>query len=156
MLSAAVVILGVSLEPDTETHSRGDQVTEPAEHRQGEHRDAPSSEHAGAEVGESALMATLESPAGLLGLAAVSAGLAALVWRHPRRTTAAAVGAFATAAGALDVLELTRHLAADRDGLAGLAAVILISRILAVAGALALWRAATPRATATAHHALRS
>src|SRR5262245_24636301 len=143
VLSAALVILGVSLERRSETHTGNGEVAESVERGHDEHGGDESVGRADDEAREPDFVTSLESPAVLAGLAVVSVGLAVLVWRRPNRPVAATVAAIAAAASVADVLELTRHLSAGRTGLAVLAAVIVVLRILTVAGALALLRNAS-------------
>ena len=149
VLSAALVILGVSLERGSETHSGNAEVAETVERGHDEHGGDESTGHADEEAGEPAFVKSLESPAVLAGLAVVSVGLAVLVWRRPNKPVTATVAVTATAAGVADVLELTRHLSAERTGLAVLAVVIVILRVLTVTGALVLWRNASRPASAS-------
>ncbi len=81
------------------------------------------------EAGESALLKAGESPAALAALAVLSVGLAALIWWRPTRLVAATVAVVAALAGVFDLIELIRHLSADRDGLAAMAGLILTLRV---------------------------
>lgn len=164
IVCAALVIAGVSIERGGET---GTHSGETAEHVETDHEERPGShgqeppggheeqlpgahnpsEHAESE--ESGVVAALESPAALAALAVFSVGLAALIWWRPTRTVAAAVAVAAVIAGVFDLIELIRHVSADRVGLAALAGLILVLRLATVAAAVTLLRRAGRRAAAT-------
>lgn len=163
IVCAALVIAGVSIERGGET---GTQSGETAEHVETDHeesgghgQEAPRaheelpgahSPSGHAESGESGVVAALESPAALAGLAVFSVALAALIWWHPTRAVAATVAVAAVVAGVFDLIELIRHLSADRVGLAALAALILVLRLATLAAAVMLLRRAVQRPAASA------
>jgi hypothetical protein len=83
-------------------------------------------------------------------LAVVSVGLAVLIWWRPSRPVAVTVAVVAVIAGVFDMIELIRHLSADRGGLAALAGLILALRVVTVAGAAMLLRRAGRNTSAAA------
>lgn len=166
IVCAALVIAGVSIERGGETgthsgetaeHVETDHEEQPGSHGQeppGVHEEQPPaaaaqtpSEHAESE--ESGVVGALESPAALAALAVSSVGLAALIWWRPTRTVAAAVAVAAVIAGGFDLIELIRHVSADRVGLAALAGLILVLRLATVAAAVTLLRRAGRRLAAS-------
>ncbi|HEV8560158.1 MAG TPA: hypothetical protein VGR06_27815 [Actinophytocola sp.] len=150
VVCAALVIIGVLIERGGETHTEGG-VAATTEHTEGE-RAEPGEERPPAEDAgdETVVGIRLESPAALVGLAVVSVGLAVWLWRRPARPAAGVVTVFTVAAGVLDVAEISRQLAADQTGLVVLAGLIVLLRLVTVAGAVALWRSISPAGSAPA------
>ena len=161
---AALVIAGVSIERGGENSDHRGETAEHVETGHDEHpgghgqdlpeahQEQPPGAHESArasEAAESGVVRTLESPAALAALAVFSVGLAALIWWRPTRVIAAAVAVVTVIAGAFDLIELLRHLSADRAGLAALAGLILALRVVTVAGAVMLLRRAGPNTSAT-------
>ena len=145
---AALVIVGVGLERSGEAGHADTGAVESAEHAEGENAEPGEESHDENTVhDEEALLGIpIESPPALVGLAVGSVGLALLVWRRPTRLVAGAVIVVSVGAGVLDVVEIGRQLSADRMGLAVLAVLIAVLRVVTVTGAAVLWRAAQPRA----------
>jgi hypothetical protein len=159
MAGAALVLLGATVE-----HRGASETGRAVESSAGTSHTEQAGEAGGGEGGESAkanghqigevageqsenetvLGVRVESPVALTALVSASAGLAVLVWRRPTRLVAAAVVAFALAAGAFDVAEIDRQLSAERTVLALLAVTVLLLRAATVTAAALLWRN-TPR-----------
>jgi hypothetical protein len=151
---AALVIIGVSIERGGEGHADTGAVEstertegEHAESSEGTHHEEPVHADAAVHKEETVLGMPIESPAALVGLAVVSLGLAVLVWRRPTRLVTGGVVVFTVAAGVLDVVEISRQVTADRAGLVVLAGLIVLLRVVTVAGAAMLWRTAGMRVT---------
>lgn len=149
---AALLIAGGSIEKSTEsgTHAAPETsvVETPGHNERAEHsaEGAVPEQTGEGGPGESVLGVPLESPAALAAMAVVSVALA-LLGRPPIRVVTGAVVMFAVAAGVLDVAEVVRQVAADRTGLAALAALIALLRAAILVGAALLWRAARSRPT---------
>jgi len=132
LLAAALVISGALSERSGGGPTGTSEQSESTGEGHDEGQEAPETAAA-----ESPITQLVESPISLAGLGLASLALAGLVCLRPTRTVAVAVIAFSVLAGAFDVLELGGNPASY-----GLVAVILLLRLLTVAGAVTLLRPA--------------
>jgi hypothetical protein len=147
--SAGLFAVGVAVEhrTDRDVHSvvrpaGSDEHGDSGEEQGGESAEESDEEaHAGeAADSERLLGVPADSPATVVIVVLGSVLLAALVARYPRPIVVAAVAGLAAGATVFDVAEVAHQVAADRTGVAGLAALVAALHLAAVVAAIALLR----------------
>jgi len=162
VLSAALFAVGVAVEHSGgETHAAvapsgtGGRVETGQEGSEShEQAEPPGLPAADTEAGSERLLGvSVESPATVVAVVAVSLLLAGLLWRYRRRWVLVVVAAFAAGAAVFDIAEVVHQVRAGRAGVGGLAGLVAAAHVaVAVAVVGVLRPAARGGAPVTGRH----